>query len=136
MRLNEKVKLIPRDLKVDVRGWFLKVLTGTEEDLPPKTGEVYLTLANPGQVRGNHYHLRANEWFTVVQGAAAAVVVDPLTGERLEWLLNGEDPITLYIPAGVAHAFKNVAESQDPMLLVAYADCQYESRDTVQFPIS
>ncbi len=39
-----KVKIIPRRLIADDRGWFLKVITGTEENIPSQTGEVYLTM--------------------------------------------------------------------------------------------
>lgn len=133
MGLSDKVKLIPRELKSDERGWFLKVITGNEENLPLWTGEVYVTMGHPGQVRGNHYHIQTNEWFTVIQGTAVAVAADPLTGERREWTLDGKDPATLYIPAGIAHAFKNPAGSQNSMLLIAYADQKFQPLDTIQF---
>ena len=133
MRLDEKVKLIPRELKSDKRGWFLKVITGSEKNLPLRTGEVYLAKVYTGQVRGNHYHLKTNEWFTVFQGTAIVVVADPVTDERREWTLDSRDPMTLYVPAGIAHAFKNPEESRDSMLLIAYADQQYEPLDTIQF---
>ena len=45
----DKVRIIPRRLIADDRGWFLKAITGTEEDIPSHTGEVYLTMGNPGQ---------------------------------------------------------------------------------------
>lgn len=44
-----KVRIIPRRLIADDRGWFLKAITGTEEDIPSHTGEVYLTMGKPGQ---------------------------------------------------------------------------------------
>ena len=48
----DKVKIIPRRLITDDRGWFLKAITGTEEDIPSHTGEVYLTMGKPGQAKG------------------------------------------------------------------------------------
>lgn len=47
----DKVRIIPRRLIADDRGWFLKAITGTEEDIPSHTGEVYLTMGKPGQHR-------------------------------------------------------------------------------------
>ena len=132
MSLMEKVRLIPRVLKADTRGWFLKVIDGSEEGLPNMTGEVYLTLARPGQVRGNHYHLLANEWFTVVQGTAQMILADTITGERVEMVFTGSSPATLFVPARIAHAFKNPENSTDPMLLVAYSDQLYDPGDTIQ----
>lgn len=48
----DKVKIIQRRLIKDNRGWFLKTLTGLEEEIPTHTGEVYVTMAKPGQSRG------------------------------------------------------------------------------------
>ena len=47
----EKVHVIQRRLITDDRGWFLKVITGTEEGIPSHTGEVYLTMGEPGRLR-------------------------------------------------------------------------------------
>jgi dTDP-4-dehydrorhamnose 3,5-epimerase-like enzyme len=126
-----QVALIPRRFKPDPRGWFLKVIDGTEAQLPAATGEVYLTLAVPGEVRGNHYHRETSEWFTVVQGRAQLLLVDPASGERCEIMLDAAAPVTVYVPNGIAHAFKNPADAEEKMLLVAYADKLYEAADTV-----
>ena len=84
MRLIDQVCFLPRRLIADQRGWFLKVLDGSEQDLPSNVGEVYLTMAVPGQARGNHYHPDCAEWFTIVEGRAQLLVADPQTGERAE----------------------------------------------------
>lgn len=133
MSIEDKIKLIPRELKSDGRGWFLKVITGNEEHLSSRVGEVYLVMAYPGQMRGGHYHRRTNEWFTVIQGTAVAVLMDPATGERLERRLDESNPITLFVPAGIAHAFRNPEGAPSAMLIVAYADQQYDLRDVVSF---
>jgi dTDP-4-dehydrorhamnose 3,5-epimerase-like enzyme len=135
MKLEEKVRLIPRKLISDERGWFLKVITGQEENLPLHTGEVYLTMAYPGQVRGNHYHMKTNEWFTVCQGTAVAVVYDPVSNERMEWILDCKEPITLFVSAGIAHAFQCIGKKGKPMLLIAYADRLYEPDDTIHYSL-
>ena len=36
----EKVRVIPRRLISDDRGWLLKAITGTEEDIASHTGDV------------------------------------------------------------------------------------------------
>ena len=131
MSLLDRVRVIPRELKLDSRGWFLKVIDGREEHLPPITGEVYLTLAEPGQVRGNHYHRTISEWFTVVAGHAQLRLCDPGSGETAELSLDAASPQTVYIPAGLAHAFKNLETAERPVLLVAYADRPFDPDDTV-----
>jgi hypothetical protein len=37
--LNQKVRILSRRLIADDRGWFLKAITGTEQDIPSHTGE-------------------------------------------------------------------------------------------------
>ena len=57
----EQVKVLNRRLISDERGWFLKAINGTEEQLPTHTGEIYLTMGKPGQSKGGHYHPKALE---------------------------------------------------------------------------
>ena len=90
-RLNG-IQLIRREYRRDDRGWLLKVLTGREDHLSSAVGEFYLVMAEPGEVRGNHYHERTSEWFTVVLGRARLLVLDPTTGERGEYALDAVLP--------------------------------------------
>ena len=78
----DKVRIIPRRLIADDRGWFLKAITGTEEDIPSHTGEVYLTMGKPGQAKGGHYHPEAVEWFTIIEGSAILKLEDMETHEH------------------------------------------------------
>lgn len=136
MRLIDQVRFLPRRLIADQRGWFLKVLDGGEEDLPGAVGEVYLTMAVPGQARGNHYHPACAEWFTIVEGSAQLLVADPVSGERAEWTLDSSTPQTVYMPAGLAHVFVNPADAQRNFLLIAYAANRYDPADTVPFAVA
>lgn len=95
MALKNKIRIIPRKLIVDERGWFLKVITGTEEDIPQHTGEVYLTMGKVGQAKGGHYHPKALEWFTVIQGEAKLILEDTETKERMEILMNLKKSISV-----------------------------------------
>jgi quercetin dioxygenase-like cupin family protein len=49
--------------------------------------------------------------------------------------LHAAEPQTVFVPAGVAHAFKNPEDSDAELLLVAYADHPYDPTDTVQFTL-
>ena len=64
--LKNRISVIPRNKIVDHRGWFLKVINGTETGLPPFTGEVYVVYSEHGSSRGGHYHFQATEWFTLI----------------------------------------------------------------------
>ena len=131
MSILERVIEFPRSRHADPRGWLVKTLTGSEPYLPEGVGEIYVVMAAPGQVRGNHYHPRTAEWFTVLMGAARLSLLDPVNGERREMRLDGERPTTVYVPPGIAHAFCTPNGSDAPMLLLAYADRPYDPEDVI-----
>jgi len=136
MTLIDSIRFIPRRLISDERGWFLKVIDGREEGIPPHTGEVYCTLAHPGQTRGNHYHPVTAEWFTVIEGRALLQVADPQSGARAEWWLDAAAPQTIFMPAGLAHVFVNPARAERSFLLLAYAANAYDPADTIAFAVA
>lgn len=129
----EKVKVIPRRLLKDERGWFLKAITGTEENIPSHTGEVYLTMGKPGQAKGGHYHPEAVEWFTIVLGSAILKLEDMETHERRDIPMSLDKAITVFIPNQVAHVVVN--DSNEDFILLAYTDKLYDPKDTIPYTI-
>lgn len=131
MALKDKIKIIPRRLIKDERGWFLKAITGTEDNIPNHTGEVYLTMGKPGQTKGGHYHPEAVEWFTVIEGNAVLRLEDINSKERLEIPMSLEEAKSVYVPNNVAHDFKNVGDSN--FIVLAYTDRLYDPKDTITY---
>ncbi len=129
----EKVRIIPRRLIADDRGWFLKAITGTEEDIPSHTGEVYLTMGKPGQAKGGHYHPEAVEWFTIIEGSAILKLEDMETHERMDVEMPFEKAQTVFIPNNVAHIVVN--NSDKDFILLAYTDKLYDPSDTIAYHI-
>ena len=129
----EKVRIIPRRLISDDRGWFLKVITGTEEDIPSHTGEVYLTMGKPGQAKGGHYHPEALEWFTVIEGEAILKLEDMDTHERRNIEMSLDKAISVFVPNNVAHVVVN--NSDKDFILLAYTDKLYDPKDTIPYTI-
>lgn len=127
----EKVQIIKRRLIADERGWFLKAITGTEENIPSHTGEVYLTMAKPGQAKGGHYHPEAVEWFTLIEGEAILKLEDMETHLKMEIPMSLEKAETVYIPNGVAHIVVNLSERD--FILLAYTDKLYDPKDTIPY---
>lgn len=131
MALKDKIKIIPRRLIKDDRGWFLKVITGTEENIPGHTGEVYLTMGKPGQTKGGHYHPKALEWFTLVSGKAILKLEDVQTHEKMQIEISFDNAVTVFVPHGVAHAWENAGT--DDFILLAYTDLLYDPKDTIAY---
>ena len=129
----EKVRIIPRRLIADDRGWFLKAITGTEENIPSHTGEVYLTMGKPGQAKGGHFHPEAVEWFTIIEGSAILKLEDIETHERMDIEMPFEKAQTVFIPNNVAHIVVN--NSDKDFILLAYTDKLYDPSDTIAYNI-
>ena len=129
----QNVKISPRRLIRDDRGWFLKAITGMEENIPSHTGEVYLTMGKPGQAKGGHYHPEAVEWFIVIEGSAILKLEDIETHERRDIVMSLDNAITVYIPNNVAHVVVN--NSDNDFVLLAYTDKLYDPADTIAYKI-
>lgn len=131
--LEERCTIIKRRLISDERGWFFKAITGTENDIPSHTGEVYLTMGKPGQAKGGHYHPEAVEWFTIIEGSAILKLEDTISHERLDIEMSLEKAITVFIPNNVAHIVVN--NSDKDFILLAYTDKLYDPKDTIAYEI-
>lgn len=127
----DKVQIIKRRLIADERGWFLKAITGTEENIPSHTGEVYLTMGKPGQAKGGHYHPEAVEWFTLIEGEGLLKLEDMETHQKMEIPMSLEKAETVFIPNGVAHIVVN--QSSNDFILLAYTDKLYDPKDTIPY---
>ena len=119
------------DQKLDDRGWLIEVLGGKSLDTPHEFGQIHVSIAYPGKVRGNHYHTQKLEWFCVPQGRGLLKLKDLKTGEEKK-LLMGEGALrTVHINPGVIHAIKNIGETD--MVLIVYANESFDPDDPDTF---
>jgi dTDP-4-dehydrorhamnose 3,5-epimerase len=107
-----------KDLKVipDERGRVMEILR-SDEPLFQKFGQVYMTTAYPGVVKGWHYHKVQTDFFTCIAGMMKLVLYDrredsPTKGELNEFFLGVHGPKLVTIPPGVLHGFKCVSETE------------------------
>ncbi len=128
------VEIIKRTLLKDQRGWLLKTLTGYEEGLPLRTGEIYVVCGYPNQIRGGHYHEVAKEWFTLIKGEALLKLKDINNGEETSMILNSDQPLTIVVPPLIAHQFESISNRE--FILLAYSDRQYDPVDTFNWIFS
>lgn len=132
MKLAEKIQIIDRKILADSRGYFLKVLTGKEDNLPNYTGEIYLTSAKLNEAKGGHYHSKALEWFTLIQGECRLDLTDIETSEKISIILDATVPQTIFVPNNIAHIFVNTSSTSD-FLLLAYTDQCFDPKDTIPY---
>jgi len=119
------------DRKSDERGWLIEVLGGKSLDASHEFGQIHVSVAYPGKVRGNHYHTRKLEWFNVPMGKGLLRLKDLKTGEEKDIIMGEGDLCTVHIPLGVIHAIKNIGETD--MVLIVYANESFGPDDSDTF---
>ncbi len=110
--------VVAKSLKVipDERGRLMEMVRA-DDPFFEKFGQVYLTTAYPGVVKAWHKHELQTDHFTVVKGMAKVVLYDDrsessTSGEINEFFMGEHNPLTVRIPKGVFHGFKNIGTDE------------------------
>lgn len=126
------VKIKKLNFHRDKRGWVTEILREEEIEKKKTFGQIYLTTAHPGFVKGNHYHLRKTEWFCVIKGEGKLYLKNLESGESQEISLDErENFLLVQIAPGIAHAIKNTGS--EILYLLAYIDEPYNPDDPDTF---
>src|SRR3989344_5552664 len=102
MKLNIK-KL---DVKRDDRGWLAEIIRPEDVGFE-KFGQILITTALPGKIKGKHYHKRKKEWYCVIKGNGLLTIQDRKTGEKNEMELRADNLMLVEIPIGYLHSLEN-----------------------------
>ena len=123
----KNIEILDLDKKSDERGWLIEVLGGELPEGCEEFGQLHVSVAYPGKVRGNHYHTRKGEWFCVPAGQGLLLLKDQETGETQEVIMGVNNLKTIKIQPGTIHAIKNIGE--DDMVLIVYANESFDPED-------
>ena len=98
----------------DERGWLMEMLR-SDDELFPGFGQVYVTAAYPGVVKGWHYHKLQTDHFVCVHGMMKIALYDPredsgTRGEVNEFFVGDDNPLLVQIPPFVYHGFKCIGD--------------------------
>lgn len=75
-------------------------------------GQVSFSTTVPGITRGNHYHTRKIERFTVIRGKARIQLRKIGTDEVLNYYLDGNEPAYVDMPVWYTHNITNIGEEE------------------------
>lgn len=98
--------------------------------------QISVASIKPGKVRGNHYHLKKTEWFLAIGGKAEFYVADPKTGKKECLKLGGKDQKIINVPAGIAHAIKNIDKKTIYFVEVDSQVYNHKNPDAVSYIIA
>lgn len=129
----DKIEIWDLQRKEDARGWFLKILTGTEEFRNRLVGDVYFVCGIKNGVRGNHYHDKTNEWFCLIKGSCVLILEDIDSKKRQRVTLTENFPQLVYVPSRIAHAF--YSEYDNDFIVIAFTDTIFDSNDTIKYEL-
>lgn len=104
----------------DERGRLMELVRADDPEFI-KFGQVYITTAYPGIVKGWHYHKIQTDNITAVKGMIKLVLYDsrkdsPTYKEINEFFIGEHNPILVQIPKLVLHGFKCISETEAIML--------------------
>ena len=128
-----KLRFLP-----DERGYLLEILRSDWEEFE-RFGQVYMTAAFPGVVKGWHYHKIQTDHFVCIHGTAKVVLFDrregsPTQGEVSEFFIGERKPCLIKIPPGVVHGFKGVGQKVALIVNVPTELYNYEDPDEYRLP--
>jgi UDP-2-acetamido-2,6-beta-L-arabino-hexul-4-ose reductase len=75
-------------------------------------GQVSFSTTVPGITRGNHYHIRKIERFSVIKGKALIQLRRIGTDEVIDFYLDGNEPSYVDMPIWYTHNIKNIGEEE------------------------
>lgn len=117
----------------DKRGSLKKMLMISQLKEDEKIEEIYVLFSNQGSVRGNHYHKKTLEYFSVISGKAKVALKNLDTCAFEEIIMSAGSNVILRVPPNVVHAFKN--EEDEPFIMLAISSKEYNKMDTDTFPM-
>ena len=112
------------ELHRDSRGYLM--------EFAKQGGQVFVARSHPGSVRGNHYHTRKTEKFTVLEGQGLLITRKRGTKVIHEHWLTGDRPEIVTVQPGEVHAIVN--ESAGDMLLIAWSSEVFDPTDPDTYP--
>lgn len=107
----KQLKFIP-----DERGRVMEILRSDDPEFK-KFGQVYMTTAYPGVVKGWHYHKKQIDNMTVIKGMMKLVCYDNRPKSRTykelnEFFMGEYNPVMVQIPNMVVHGFKCLSKTE------------------------
>lgn len=112
----EGVKTKQLNIIPDERGKLMVILR-SDDKLFIQFGQVYMTTAYPGVVKGWHYHKKQTDNIVVIKGMVKLVLYDnrdnsPTKGEISEFFIGEDNPLLIQIPPLVLHGFKCISQEE------------------------
>jgi len=132
MKRQEQVTKKKLKIKKDHRGWLVEILRNEDVGIEP-FGQILLTVAKPGQVKGGHYHKRKTEWYCVIKGTGLLTIINNDSKEQKEHVLGEASMSLVKISPNNTHFIKNIGK--EDMFLLIYINAAFYQSDSDTYEI-
>ena len=114
-------------------GWLSELVSLKYSDNPFTCIHSYLVVLHPGRVRAQHYHKKKEEWFAITSGSVSLCLkhVESQQEEKIPLEIDSDEYKVIYVPPFVAHALKNIGESDASVAV--FSKTPAEPDDTFPF---
>ncbi len=89
---------------IDNRGVFSELARSFSE------GQTSYSITKKGEIRGNHFHTRKIERFSIIKGKAKIQLREILSEEVLEFIIDGSHPTYVDMPIWYTHNIQNIGD--------------------------
>lgn len=106
------------------------------EDEPFNCVHSYVVSIEPMKTRANHYHKSNEEWLALAAGKIKLCLKDVVSGTYEEIVLDSRSETyeLIYIPPLVAHALKNIANTEASV--VVFSKNPENKEDTIPYEVA
>ncbi len=124
----------PLSKNKDERGWLAEIFRRDELDFDPVMS--YISLTNPGIIRGPHEHVQQSDCFVFLGPGSFRLYLwdrrakSPSNGEALEIEVGENNPSLVIVPPGVVHGYKCISDI--PALSINLPDKLYKGINKAQ----
>ncbi len=105
----------------DDRGSFVEILRANSK------GQNSYSTTVPGITRGNHFHTRKVERFSVISGRASIELRRIGTDKVIRYILDGEQPSYVDMPIWYTHNITNIGDTE--LLTLFWINEPYDKED-------
>ncbi len=132
------VRTKPLRVIPDERGRLMEMLR-SDDEIFLKFGQLYMTTAYPGVVKGWHYHKVQVDNFACVKGMIKLVLYDardgsPTKGEVNEFFIGEHNHLLVQVPTCVYHGFKCISETEAIIVNCPTEVYRYKDPDEFRAP--
>ena len=91
---------------IDIRGSFSELTRAFS------LGQTSYSISNQAVVRGNHFHTRKIERFSVIKGKAKITLREVLSSHKIDFILDGNNPSYVDMPIWYTHSIENIGDGE------------------------